>query len=609
MTIPQPFRPSIPDARTLPEIFSARVALTPQAVAYRQFDRAANEWFDWTWREMRDEVERWRKALGKEQLAPGARVATIMKHGVDYIAVDQAALSLGLVIVPLHATDNPGNVGYIVHDCGASILVIDSADYWTRLAPEVGAGTDLKRVVILSHEGPGRQRSNETDARAVAASEWLALAATNVAPEVYVSPEMLATIVYTSGTTGRPKGVMLSQANVVSNVLAVLQCVAPNGEDLFLSFLPISHTFERTAGYYLPIASGSTVAFARSSALLSEDLRTIRPTVLISVPRIYERFRLHIEEKVAKGGAFRQAIFTLAERLGWRQFLATQCDASVQLSVAERFVWIFLDRFVAAKIRAEFGGRLRIAVAGGAPLPESASKCFLAMGVNIVQGYGMTETAPVVSVNRSERNDPATVGEVISGVEVRIGDNDELLVKGPNVMLGYWRRAEETRRVLEPDGWLHTGDQAQFDKGRLKIKGRLKDIIVTSTGEKISPSDLEQAIAVDVLFEQAMVIGEQRPFIAALAVLNRAEVEREAKALGLVGEMNDILASDAFRAFVLKRIERAVAQFPKYATPRKVWLTVDPWTVGAGLMTPTLKLKRLAIEMAFDREITSLYSR
>jgi long-chain acyl-CoA synthetase len=176
-------------------------------------------------------------------------------------------------------------------------------------------------------------------------------------------------------------------------------------------------------------------------------------------------------------------------------------------------------------------------------------------------------------------------------------------------MLGYWRKPEETRRVLEPDGWLHTGDQAQIDCGRLKIKGRIKDIIVTSTGEKISPADLEQAITQDLLFEQAMVIGERHPFIVALAVLNSEEVEREAKALGLAGEMRDMLASDEFRAFALKRIERAVAHFPDYATPRKVWLTVDPWTVGAGLMTPTLKLKRLAIERAFAEEIADLYAK
>jgi long-chain acyl-CoA synthetase len=609
MNFAQPIHASIASALTLPELFRARIALSPDAIAYRQHDPVTGDWTDWTWRQIGDEVERWRNALAQEQLPKGSRVATVMKSRVDYVCVDQAALSLGLAIVPMHATDNPGNLAYILADSGASALIIDSPDYWARLAPEVADLSDLRRIVIVSEDEPADRHSIETDARAVHASTRLAAAAASRAAEAIVSAQSLAAIVYTSGTTGRPKGVMLSHGNVVSNVLGILQCVAPNLEDVFLSFLPLSHTFERTAGYYLPIAAGATVAFARSITLLSEDLAAIRPTILISAPRVYERVYLHIQETVAKSGTLARALFSVTERLGWRRFLAAQTGAPAQLSIAGRLAWPFLDRRVAAKIRAQFGGRLRAAVVGGAPMPEAASRCFLAMGVNLLQGYGMTETSPVVSVNRLERNDPVTVGEALADVEVRIGANDELLVKGPNVMLGYWRKPEETQRVLEPGGWLHTGDQAQIVGGRLKIKGRIKDIIVTSTGEKISPADLEQAIAGDLLFEQVMVIGEQRPFIAALAVLNGQEAEREAKTLGLTGEMGDILASSEFHAFALNRIARAVAHFPDYATPRQVWLTVDPWTVAAGLMTPTLKLKHLAIERAFAEEIDSLYAK
>ena len=195
----------------------------------------------------------------------------------------------------------------------------------------------------------------------------------------------------------------------------------------------------------------------------------------------------------------------------------------------------------------------------------------------------MTETSPIVSVNSPTRNDPATVGEPIESVEVRIGADDELMVRGPNVMMGYWRREAETARVLEPDGWLHTGDKASLKDGLITIRGRIKDIIVTSTGEKISPADLEQAIIADPFFDQVMVIGEQRPFIAALAVLNRSAVEQAAKDLGIAGELDEALQSEQFRALALAKIGRAVAQFPKYATPRKVWLTVEPWTIGAGI--------------------------
>jgi len=388
-----------------------------------------------------------------------------------------------------------------------------------------------------------------------------------------------------------------------------LQCVAPAAEDLFLSFLPLSHTFERTAGYYLPIAAGGAVAFGRSTALLSEDLRNVRPTILISVPRIYERAYLAIQERLARQGAAARTLSRWAEQIGWRRFQAAQGDAPPRFSPPERLAWAALDKLVAAKVRAAFGGRLRLAVAGGAPMPFAVSRFFLAMGVDVLQGYGMTESAPVVSVNRIERNDPESVGEIIPGVEVRIGDNDELMVKGPNVMLGYWRRPEDTQRALEPDGWLHTGDQARLIDRRLFIKGRIKDIIVTSTGEKVSPADLEQAIVADPLFEQVMVIGERRPFIAALAVLSRARLAAEAGALGLAGAPEDIVGSERVRALALARISRAVAHFPAYATPRKVWLTLEPWTIAAALMTPTLKLKRKGIEEAFAKEIAGLYAR
>jgi long-chain acyl-CoA synthetase len=606
--IPAPPPSSIANARTLPEMFDARIALTPDAPAYRQWDSGVGEWIDWTWRKTSEAVGRWRGALAGEQFPAGSRIATLMANGVDYVCVDQAALSLGLVIVPLHTTDNPGNIAYILADCGASALILDNPDYWARLAPQTTGLSALKRVIVASRAGHVEDRPVETDARVVAAWRWLQAAARQDIGALAL-PGGLAAIVYTSGTTGRPKGVMLSHGNIVSNVLAVLQSVAPAPDDIFLSFLPLSHTFERTAGYYLPIASGSTVAYARSIALLPEDLRTVRPTILVSVPRIYERAYLKIQEALAKRGVVARALYGNAERIGWRRFLASQADPPRRLSILERAAWTALDRLVAAKIRDEFGGRLRFAVAGGAPMPEAVSHSFLAMGVNVLQGYGMTETSPVVSVNRPWRNDPATVGELIAGVEVRIGDKNELLIKGPNVMLGYWGRPEETRAVLEPDGWLHSGDQAVIHDGRLVIKGRIKDIIVTSTGEKISPADLEQAIGADPLFEQVMVIGERRPFLVALAVPSRSGLEALAKTLGLAGEPGDALASDPLRAAALDRIRHAVAHFPDYATPRKVWLAAEPWTVAAGLMTPTLKLKRQAIESAFAKEIADLYAR
>ncbi len=597
---------AIKAARTLPEMFGARVALTPDRPAYRQHDGRSGRWIDWSWRRVGEESIRWREALAGEGLAVGSRVATLMRNSVEYVLLDQAALSLGLAIVPLHLTDNPGNVGYILADSEVSVVVIDDPGYWERLAPEVANVSSLKRIILVSDEKINDAR--HSDSRVIRSSLWLSRGLESTATLPDVCPEMMAAVVYTSGTTGRPKGVMLSHLNVVSNVLAARECICPNEEDVFLSFLPLSHTLERTIGYYLPIAAGSAVAFARSAAVLNEDMKIVSPTVLISVPRIYERMHVRIREQSERRGVLSRRLLERTEDLGWRRFLAAQGRAP-RLRGPESLAWQLLDRVVARPVRAAFGGRLRLAVAGGAPMPAAVSRFFLAMDVNIIQGYGMTETSPVVCVNRPGKNDPETVGEPIPGVDIRIGDHEELLVRGPNVMLGYWKRPEETRRILGEDGWLHSGDRALERDGQVVIKGRIKDIIVTSTGEKVSPGDLENAILQDPLFEQVMVIGEQRPFIAALAVVNKALLAETLAKLRIDVPIERALALEPVREHALKKIEAAVSNFPKYATPRKVWLTLEPWTVGEGLITPTLKPKRAAIQERFKSVVDRLYAK
>ena len=443
------------------------------------------------------------------------------------------------------------------------------------------------------------------------ASQWLAAAEGREAPDVIVAPETLAAIVYTSGTTGRPKGVMLSHGNVVSNVLAVLQCVAAAPGDLYLSFLPLSHTFERTAGYYLPIAAGSTVAFGRSIAFLSEDYAHDASDYSdFGAAHLRARLPRASRRGWPRQGAMARTLSRWAEHVGWRRFQAAQGDAPRRLSLLERLAWAALDRLVAAKIRAAFGGRLRLAVAGGAPMPLAVSRYFFAMGVNVLQGYGMTEASPVVSVNRLERNDPESVGETIPGVEVRIGDNDELLVKGPNVMLGYWRRPEDTARALEPDGWLHTGDQARFqrrpplhqgtDQGHHRHLDRRKGLARRSRAGDRRRSAVRTGDG-----DRRTASVHRRP--------RRAQPPhtggggQSARARRRAGR--DRRLGPRFARWRSRASSSAVAHFPDYATPRKVWLTLEPWTIAAGLMTPTLKLKRQAIEGAFAKEIAGLYAK
>jgi long-chain acyl-CoA synthetase len=585
---------------TLPQLLRWRVAETPEAEAYRQFDAKSARWTSYSWRGIDAVFERWRRALAAERFAPGERVAILMPNGIAHVAMDQAALSRGLVPVPMHAVDNPDSIAYILADSGALLLFVDSHQRWLEIAATGQPTGNLRRIVCADLNGGGA-----ADPRIVSLERWLGAADADWPSlgDVAVEPDDLAAIVYTSGTTGRPKGVMLSHENVVSNVKAIHRRIAASRDDLFLSFLPLSHTFERTGGYYYPIAVGACVAYARSVQLLAEDLKQVRPTVLISVPRIYERISALILQRRAAAGFVQRALFDFTLAVGGRRFDVRQRGGSP--APFDRVAWLLLERVVANKVLAQFGGRLRVAVSGGAPIAEPVIRLFLSLGLDILQGYGMTETSPVVSVNTVEDNDPRSVGRVLDGIEVRLGAGDELMVRGPSVMLGYWHKDEETRRIKEPDGWLHTGDQARIAQGRITITGRIKDILVTSTGEKVAPVDLETAILADPLFEQALVIGEQRPFLAALVVLNAKAWERTRQALAAGGKQGEA----AERSELLAHIAEAVKAYPAYATPRAVWWTLEPWTIAAGLLTPTLKNKRAALERRFAAEIEAVYAR
>jgi len=588
---------------SLAELLASRVGLTPAAEAYREFDAARREWVSYSWSEIGRRVVQWRRALQAEHLPAGSRVAVLVANSVAHVCIDQAALALGYVPVPLHVIDNPENLAYLLEDSGAALLVMDSARRWDMLAPLSGRLRNLQRVVYLRGAAAGQPHALVRSLEA-----WLAAGAQmqpqGVAPAA-LGPSSLAAIVYSSGTTGRPKGVMLSHGNVLANVYAVLDAVPVFASDLFLSFLPLSHTFERTVGYYLPIAAGAAVAYARSVGQLAEDLRTVRPTALISVPRIYERAYAKLQESLA-GKPLARALFEWTVQLGWQRFNQARGLAAAPPLWA-RLLWPLLDRVVARPVRGGFGGRMRVAVTGGAPMPLAVARPFLACRLPLLQGYGMTESAPVVACNRLTNNHPESVGPALAGLEVRTDADDELLVRGASVMLGYWQRPEDSARALA-GGWLHTGDQAQIVAGRISIKGRLKDIIVTSTGEKIAPLDLEAAILTDPVFEQVMVLGEARPFIAALAVLNPQHWMREARSLGLAPEDAASLGSDSALKWALGRITAAVCNLPSYARPRAVALSLTPWTVADGLLTPTLKPKRAAIEQRFAAQIATLYA-
>jgi long-chain acyl-CoA synthetase len=590
------------EARTLPGLFLRRCEKTPEAEAYRQYDPAGT-WRSYRWREIKALAGRWRAALARENLAPGERVAVLLRNSVEWVCFDQAAQSLGLAVVPLYVTDNPENIAHILRDSDARALLLRTSEQWQALAPLRARFPGLARVLCLERAamavaGAGIELSFVSD--------WLAVEEEPMSAG-QVDAHALATIVYTSGTTGRPKGVMLSHYNILSNAEAVLKFVPAYREDLFLSFLPLSHAFERTVGYYLPIMTGSTVAFARSAQELAQDLLAIRPTVLVSVPRIYDLAYARVQLGLEKKGFAARALFAWAERIGWRRFEAAQGRGAAAGRLAN-LPWPLLRRLVADQILARFGGRLRLAISGGAPLSPTLARSFIGLGVPLLQGYGLTEAAPIVSGNLTEDNVPDSVGVPLPGVEIKLAGQDELLVRGPNVMLGYWNRPQDTREAIDADGWLHTGDQARIVGHHLYITGRLKEILVTSTGEKIAPADLEMAIASDPLFAQAMVVGEGMPHLAALIVLDPDAWLEAAKTLSLDAHDPASLQAAALMQAVRDKIRRLLRSFPSHARVRDTHLTLEPWTIENGLITPTLKLKRAEIGQRFAREIRELYA-
>ncbi len=586
-------------AGTLHGLFRERVRRSPDREAYRYWDREAEAWRSLDWAQVDAQVRRWRLALQREGLRPGDRVAVLLRNGPAWVVFDQAALSLGLVVVPLYIEDRPDNAAWILADAAVRLVLVQSDKHWKRLAPSVAGLEALQRAVILEGEPP-----DANDARVVAAARWLpdegAADTTGAAPD-----DGLATIVYTSGTTGRPKGVMLTHRNILFDAHAAIAMIDVYQEDRFLSFLPLSHMLERTGGYYLPMMAGATVAYARSIPQLAADIREIRPTVLIAVPRIFERIYGRLQEQLAKASPLRRKLFDLAVAVGWRRFEHRQGRASWSPS---QLLWPALSRLVAARVHAALGGRLRAAVSGGAALPLPVARTFIGLDVPVLQGYGLTECSPVISVNLPDDNDPASVGIPLRGLEVRIGDQDEVLVRGPAVMQGYWNNHAATREVIDGEGWLHTGDQGRMEGGHLYLTGRIKDILVLSNGEKVPPADMESAIALDPLIEQVVIVGEGRPYLAAVVVLDSEHWFGLARELGLDPYDPQSLANERLRRKVLARIQARLHDFPGYARIRRVLLTLEPWTVENGLLTPTLKVKRARVLARYAREIEALYA-
>ena len=584
---------------TIPAVFKERIRRSADRPAYLYHEQ--NSWKTISWGDFDQSMSRWQKALTSEGLAAGDRVAIRLKNCKEWVIYDQATMAQGLVVVPVFAEDRADNIAYIINSTDSKILLVENLEQWQSIANEAEELACLQRVVLLE----GAVDGGANDPRIVALNDWLASGDNSEVSQHECQPDDLATIVFTSGTTGKPKGVMLSHANILSTAYGGLQSIAVYPEDKMLSFLPLSHMFERTIGCYLNVLAGSSVAFSRSIPELLEDMAQVKPTIIITVPRIFERAYSRIRTQLDEGSAIKRWLFEKAVEIGWQAFEEKQGRAHNQ---SGRWALSLLDKVVGQKVRQRFGGNLRFVVSGGAPLAARISKVFIGLGIDILQGYGLTETSPVPTVNTQTRNKPDSIGLPLACAQLRIAEDGELQANGPSIMLGYWQNPEATAATMTEDGWLKTGDVASIsEQGFISITGRIKEIIVLANGEKVPPTDMEAAICDDSLYEQAMVVGEGKGFLSLLTVIDADVWNRLAPAAGFGNAASTDFGDEDVAAWHLKRIAKLIEDFPGYANIRAITVSLDPWTVEDGALTPTMKIKRPVLRQRFDSDVERMY--
>jgi len=555
-----------------------------------------------------DEVECLALGLRALGVRPGDKVALLSETRYEWAIADLAILANGAVTVPLYASLTAEECRYIIEDSEAVVAIASTPDQLVKLHHVAGR---VPRLRHCAHFDPA-------PAAAARDLSWEQLrqrgaAARAAAPEAFrtlvaaVRPDSLATIIYTSGTTGTPKGAMLSHHNIASNVAACLEVIAIGPADTALSFLPLSHIFERMAGLYAMLAAGATIAYATSMDQVGANAVEVRPTVITGVPRFYEKIYARVMEAGLKESGVRRRLFVWA--LGHAEARARARFEGRRLSWSAAALAAIADRLVGVKVRARVGGRLRFCVSGGAPLAPGIMEFFFAVGIPVIEGYGLTETSPVICLNRPGRERPGSVGPPIPGVEVRIGAEGEILTRGPHVMLGYYHNDEATRDALR-DGWFHTGDVGRLEAdGSLTITDRLKDLLVTSGGKKVAPQPLEARLKASKWVSEAILVGDRQPFVACLLVPNFANLEAEAKARGWsYGSPDELVERPEVRALYQAEIDAVNAGLASFESIKKFSLLDRELTQEAGELTPSLKVKRRVIAERFADVIGRLYS-
>ncbi|HET9334442.1 MAG TPA: long-chain fatty acid--CoA ligase [Gemmatimonadota bacterium] len=599
--------------RTIPELFLQAVERHDRADFMRY--KAGGDWALIPAREFREEVELAAHGLIALGVRPGDRVALLSENRPGWALADLAALSAGAWSVPIYTSLTSDEVQFILEDSGARVCVVSTEQQLAKVEEVRSQCPELACVIVLDpveRDEPwlhtARQlveRGREAHGIHPGAVDERRLA---------IDPESTATILYTSGTTGRPKGVMLSHRNLVSNAIDALESLAISSSDLHLSWLPLSHSFERLAGYYIMIHAGVSIAYAESIEKVVDNMREVKPTLTTGAPRLYEKMYAAVLQSASDAGGLKKSIAFWARRIGIEY-------AEAEVGGGGASAWLRLqraiaDRLVFSKIRERVGGNIHFFVSGSAPLAPVIMKFFYAAGMPIMEGYGLTETSPVVSVNTFEHMRFGTVGRPIRNVEVKIdpdpdrpeGDG-EVMVRGPNVMQGYYHLPEKTAEVLSPDGWFRTGDVGMLDAdGFLAITDRKKDLIKTSGGKYVAPQPIENEIKTSRYVSQAVVVGNKRKYASVLIVPNFENLTAWARTQGIPAEDREALLADAGVTRLYEEVlEKVNANRPSYETIKRVGLLPHDFTIDAGELTPTLKVKRGKIEEKYSALIDTLY--
>jgi long-chain acyl-CoA synthetase len=547
-------------------------------------------------------------ALGLKSLGivHGDRVALLSNNCFAWAVSDLAILSLGAINVPIYATLTGPEIAYMLRDSQAKMVIAETEEHLHKILEHKGRCPDLQTIVMIAPVAPHEPNIHSYD-KLLSQGRL----ATDRERELYldgidkVSPDDMASIVYTSGTTGNPKGVMLTHGNFLSNVRDILAAIPLSSEDSVLSFLPLSHVFERTAGYYTVLAIGGTIYYAESMDTVRADIGLAKPTAMISVPRLYEKMQAGILDSLS---GIKKTVFFWALKVGqqWNNALTRRGKVPFMLRVKHFIAY----RMVYHKIKQRMGGKLRFFVSGGAPLSKDLGRFFSHLGILIIEGYGLTETSPVIACNRVNAYKFGTVGKALASQSVRLADDGELIVKGANVMKGYYNLPKETAEAIDKNGFFHTGDIAEIDaEGFIRIVDRKKEIIVLSNGKKVPPQMVELRLTASKFISQAVVVGENHNYLTALLVPDFSKLQKWASTRNINTEdIPTLLAHPTVQSFYYAVVKKALSELASFEQVKKFLLLPHEFSPELGEVTPSLKLRRKVIYQKFEQEIACMYA-